>query len=86
MQMVFNSLPLVGVFGLACGLFLYTSIGRLPSGNARMVEIADSIREGAMVFLRLEYAILSGFIAIVFILLASFLDLADPSTQNYSTI
>jgi len=76
MQLVFNSLPLVGVLGLACGLFLYTSIRRLPSGNARMVEIAASIHEGAMVFLRLEYAILSGFIAIVFILLASFLDLA----------
>ncbi len=49
---------------------IYASIGRWPSGNARMNEVARAIHDGAMAFLRREYQILAVFIAVIFGLLA----------------
>jgi len=48
---------------------IYIAIVRAPAGNERMRQIAAAIQEGAMVFLRREYTILLGFIAVVFLLL-----------------
>ncbi|MBI4482362.1 MAG: sodium-translocating pyrophosphatase [Acidobacteria bacterium] len=65
--------PWVGVFGLMFAGYLYYSIIRQPAGTAAMQELSDTIHRGAMVFLRREYSILVFFIAIVFLLLWSFI-------------
>jgi K(+)-stimulated pyrophosphate-energized sodium pump len=59
----------LGIIGLLIALAIYRHITRQPPGSALMVEIADAIHEGAMVFLRKEYQILVVFIAVVFLLL-----------------
>lgn len=59
----------LGVVGLLIGLAIYKSIVGKSPGSALMVEISDAIHDGAMVFLRKEYQILTVFIAIVFLLL-----------------
>jgi K(+)-stimulated pyrophosphate-energized sodium pump len=59
----------LGGVGLLIALGIYRYIMRQPSGSALMVEIADAIHEGAMVFLRKEYQILAIFIVVVFVLL-----------------
>ncbi|MBI4666280.1 MAG: sodium-translocating pyrophosphatase [Nitrospinae bacterium] len=71
--------PVFGVGGLLVALWLYASIVRHPDGNDKMREIADMIHTGAMVFLKREYTILSGFIVIVFILLSIFISVKTAS-------
>ena len=61
--------PYVAAAGLILALLLYWSITRKPEGSAVMIEIAASVHEGAMAFLRREYSILLIFIVIVFTLL-----------------
>ena len=58
-----------GIFGLCVAWKVYEFVDDQPDGNEKMVEIAESIHEGAMVFLSREYKILGYFIAAVFILL-----------------
>jgi len=66
--------PLFGLGGLIVALFIYLYIKRQPDGSERMKEIAGYIQEGAMVYLKRQYTILLGFIAIVFLLLAIFIN------------
>jgi K(+)-stimulated pyrophosphate-energized sodium pump len=63
-------LPLVGLVGLLFAGLTYRSIKKVAVSNPKMVEISDSIHDGAMVFLRREYRILAIFILIVGALLA----------------
>ena len=63
----------MGVVGLGIALAIYKYIVRQPAGSDVMVEIADAIHDGAMVFLRKEYQILVVFIAVVFLLLIVFI-------------
>jgi K(+)-stimulated pyrophosphate-energized sodium pump len=58
--------PFLGLFGLIVALLIYLSIIKKSAGNALMIEISDSIHEGAMAFLKKEYSILLVFIAVVF--------------------
>ncbi len=58
-----------GLFGLATGGFLYAYVKRQPAGNETMQDLADQIHAGAMAFLRREYTVLAGFIALVAVLL-----------------
>ncbi|MGP0628795.1 sodium-translocating pyrophosphatase [Nitrospina sp. 32_T5] len=58
-----------GIFGLWVALRTYEYVDDQPEGNDKMVEIAESIHEGAMVFLGREYKILAYFVGAVFILL-----------------
>jgi K(+)-stimulated pyrophosphate-energized sodium pump len=58
-----------GIIGLVIALAIYRYITRQPAGSALMMEIADAIHEGAMVFLRKEYQILTVFIVVVFLAL-----------------
>ncbi|MDF1536247.1 MAG: sodium-translocating pyrophosphatase [bacterium] len=64
-----NLAPLFGVAGLlfALGIFLY--IKKQPVGTELMAELSEMIHDGAMVYLKRQYTILAGFIAIVFALL-----------------
>lgn len=75
MEQLTNLAPLFGLGGLIVALFIYLYIKRQPDGSERMKEIAGYIHEGAMVYLRRQYTILLGFIAIVFTLLTIFINL-----------
>ena len=58
-----------GIFGLIVTWKIYEKVDEQPDGNEKMREIAESIHDGAMVFLSREYKILGYFVAGVFILL-----------------
>ena len=64
-----NLAPLFGVAGLrfALGIFLY--IKKQPVGTDNMAELSEMIHDGAMVYLKRQYTILAGFVALVFALL-----------------
>ena len=64
------TLPLLGVVGLLFAGLVYALIKRVKVSDQKMVEISDAIHDGAMVFLRREYGILSLFILLVFGLLS----------------
>ena len=68
-----NYAPLFGVVGLLVALGLFLMINRQSPGNEKMVGIADSIHEGAMVFLKSEYIRIAVFIVVVFGLLFAFI-------------
>ena len=57
------------IFGLFVAWKIYEKVDEASDGNEKMREIAESIHEGAMVFLSREYKMLGYFIAGVFILL-----------------
>ncbi len=54
-------------------LFLIRRINGHAPGTARMQRIAALIRSGAMAFLRTEYTVLAGFVAVMFVILVLFL-------------
>jgi len=60
---------LFGVVGLVVAYILFLSVKKYPAGEGKVLEIASAIHLGAMVFMRREYTILAGFVAIVAILL-----------------
>ncbi len=62
--------PFAGIIGLAVAVALYRMVKSQPEGNEKMREIAESIRSGAMAFLKREYRILAIFEVVVFVLLA----------------
>lgn len=64
-----NVFPVVGLLGLICAGLLYFHIKKIRVTDSAMEEIAEAIHQGAMIFLRREYAILFGFIVVVFGLL-----------------
>lgn len=65
--------PIFGLFGLAIAWKVYEYVDDQSGGNETMVEIAESIHEGAMVFLSREYRILAYFVGGVFVLLVIFI-------------
>jgi len=69
MENLIFTFPVLGILGLFIALFIYQSLKKLPSGTEIMVEISAMIHQGAMVFLKQEYTIISIFIVVVFILL-----------------
>ena len=67
--------PIFGIGGLLIALVIYGYIKKQPAGTDLMIKISDQIQEGAMVFLKREYSIITIFIVIVFILLSVFINL-----------
>lgn len=63
-----------GVVSLAAAGALRVVIGRAPSGDEKMRNIAAKIRQGAMAFLTREYAVIIPFVLVVAVLLFLFLD------------
>ena len=53
--------------------FLIRRINARAPGTARMQRIAALIRSGAMAFLKTEYTVLAGFVAVMFVVLVAFL-------------
>jgi len=69
-----NSLYFLFGFGapIAAAIFAFVLIGsinRRDAGSERMQQIAALIRSGAMAFLRTEYSVLAGFVAVMFVIL-----------------
>jgi K(+)-stimulated pyrophosphate-energized sodium pump len=62
------------VIGLAFVGYLTVTILRESEGNPKMKSISVAIRQGAMAFLRREFLVLSVFSAVVFIVLAVFIE------------
>jgi K(+)-stimulated pyrophosphate-energized sodium pump len=62
--------PFVGALGLLVAGLTYMWILKQPAGNAKMTGIAGLIESGSMAFLRKEYTILAGFLALITALLA----------------
>jgi len=58
-----------GLAGLIMALILFWLVKKQPAGNEQMKDISEQIHQGAMVFLKKEYSILSIFIIIIFGLL-----------------
>ncbi|WP_366923833.1 sodium-translocating pyrophosphatase [Metallumcola ferriviriculae] len=55
--------PIAGVIALIFAFYLTSKINKTPPGSKIMVEIADAIHEGALAFLKREYAVLVWFVA-----------------------
>jgi len=60
---------ILGIVGFAAAVALYNKVKAEPVGNEVMADIADSIHNGAMAFLRREYRVLAIFIGAVFLLI-----------------
>ena len=58
-----------GLAGLVMALILFLLVKKQPAGNDQMKDISEQIHQGAMVFLKKEYSILSIFILAIFLLL-----------------
>ena len=63
------AIPLFGLIGFALAYKLYVGIQALPAGNARMQEISDAIRDGAIAYLRKQAQYLSMFIIGAFLVI-----------------
>ncbi len=61
--------PILGGVGLAIAFFLYLTVSKYPAGEGPVADIAAQIHQGAMVFMRREYSILFGFVAIITVFL-----------------
>ncbi|MFC1628031.1 sodium-translocating pyrophosphatase [Gemmatimonadota bacterium] len=61
--------PILGIIGLAMAFVVLAMLLKKPAGTEAMQDLSNQIHEGAMVFLRREYSILSIFIVVVFLLL-----------------
>ncbi len=63
-----------GVLALAVAAFLFRMVTNRSPGGEAVQAIGSLIQEGAMAFLRREYTLLAGFVVVVFIVLAAFID------------
>ena len=57
------------IAGLVLAGFFARQVSAADPGNERMVELMAAIREGAMAFLRRQYTVLAGFVAVVALLI-----------------
>jgi len=60
---------LLGLAGLGIAAGIYGYVKKQDPGNETMVDLGEQIHDGAMTFLRREYTVLSGFVALVAVLL-----------------
>ncbi len=58
------------VVAIAYGLYLASSIIKLPAGNEKMVAIAKAIQEGATAYLNRQYKVIAMVAVVLFIVLA----------------
>ncbi len=61
--------PVLGVVGLIVAFVIYLLIIKYPGGDGKAAKIAKDIHDGAMVFMRKEYSILSAFLVFITLLL-----------------
>jgi K(+)-stimulated pyrophosphate-energized sodium pump len=73
MESIFVAIA-AGVVGLVAAGLLTMRVLKQSQGNDEVRAIGDLIQEGAAAFLRKEYSILAVFVAIIFVILALFID------------
>jgi K(+)-stimulated pyrophosphate-energized sodium pump len=69
MQYAAYLVPAAGILALVYAFIKTQWINKQDPGDAKMVEIGQAIREGAMAFLATEYKVLAIFVAVVAVLL-----------------
>ncbi|MCF6299755.1 MAG: sodium/proton-translocating pyrophosphatase, partial [Proteobacteria bacterium] len=57
---------IIGGVGIFMAFLIYIIINKMPAGEGKVQEIAQSIHEGAMVFMKREYSILLLFVVVLF--------------------
>ncbi|HUF07534.1 MAG TPA: sodium-translocating pyrophosphatase [Candidatus Binatia bacterium] len=57
------------IAGLLLAAFFARQVQAADPGNERMIELMGAIREGSMAFLRRQYTVLAGFVAVVALLI-----------------
>lgn len=83
MENLIYAVPAMGLIGLLYTLLKYNWVNKQDAGTDRMKEISNYIAEGAMAFLKAEWKVLSYFVVIVAILLAT---LAMGNEESHWTI
>lgn len=76
--------PIFAVLSVLVGFYFANYVSKQDSGTAKMKQISDWIREGAMAFLKREYTVLAYFVAGVAVLLLVFLPAPIWSSPNPS--
>lgn len=66
-------IPAVGVIGLITAFLIHAAIRKQPAGDGKVAEIADAIRQGAIVYLRRQYRVLLVVIAAIFVCMLTLL-------------
>jgi K(+)-stimulated pyrophosphate-energized sodium pump len=69
---------LAALAGLVLAFYFYGNVKKADPGNERMVQLMNAIQEGARAFLRREYTWVAGFVVIMTVLIATFLDYGRP--------
>ncbi len=69
---------LSAVAGLALAAYFYRVVKAADPGNETMVRLMNAINTGARAFLRREYTWVAGFVVVMFVLIAVFLDYGLP--------
>ncbi|MDQ3460045.1 MAG: sodium-translocating pyrophosphatase [Deinococcota bacterium] len=81
--------PLAGIVALVAAGFLAQGILRAPTGDVRMVEIADAIKQGAMAYMNRQYKtifVVALVIALLFALVAFMQAGAESTLWWWTTI
>jgi K(+)-stimulated pyrophosphate-energized sodium pump len=73
MEGITNLAPFLAAGGLLLAAFIYIYVKGQPEGSEKMREISGLIHDGAMLYLKWQYSILSIFIVIVAVLLGVFI-------------
>lgn len=72
MDAILYVIPVVGLIALLYSYIKFSWIKKQSTGDAKMTKIAGHIKDGAIAFLKTEYKVLSIFVIVVAILLATF--------------
>ncbi|NVK21164.1 MAG: sodium-translocating pyrophosphatase [Kangiellaceae bacterium] len=60
--------PVLGLVGLLFAFIIFILVKKYPEGEPKIKKIADQIHLGAMVFMKREYTMLAGFVAVLVLL------------------
>ncbi|HEX2142721.1 MAG TPA: sodium/proton-translocating pyrophosphatase, partial [Candidatus Limnocylindria bacterium] len=69
---------LSAIAGLVLAAYFYGIVKKAEPGNARMVQLMEAIQAGSRAFLRREYTWVAGFVVLMTVLIAAFLDYGRP--------
>ena len=82
-------IPLAAILALAAAFALARGILRMETGNERMVDISDAIKQGAMAYMNRQtrtIAVVAAVITLFFIIVALFQQGVDATTWWWSTV
>lgn len=78
--------PISSILALCIGLFLFNYVNGKDPGTERMRQIARWIQEGSRSFLKTEYTYLGVFVAVMALLLSTFLGVKIGVTYVFGTL